>query len=347
MAGLAAGAALGAIPPARAQVACASTKAWWETTAAPGEPELIEPGRWRWTGPVVETPFHEAVPSWEAETPPGTWIEVELRARSGVDWGPWRDLGRWHSARAAVPRASARRQPEVAVDTLIPRRPADALQARVTMAANEAGERPTLRSLAVAFSSETDEAGTAPSPGLASDLAVPARSQMVFPNGGPVWCSPTSLSMVMAYWGIDLPVPDVVDGVWDHGPGIGGNWPFNAAFAASRGLHGKVARLASLAEVEPWTAAGVPVIASIRFGAGELANAPILTALGGHLLVVRGFTADGDVLVNDPAAATDAGVPRRYDRRQIERVWLNGSNGLVYLIYPPGWPVPELPRRCT
>ena len=170
---------------------------------------------------------------------------------------------------------------------------------------------------------------------------------MVFPDGGRVWCSPTSVSMVMAYWAEkggqpewDMPVPTVVRGVWDHGPGIGGNWPFNAAFAAAHGLHGKVVRLASLAEVEPWTAAGVPVIASVRFRAGELANAPIPSALGGHLLVVRGFTADGDVLVNDPAAAADAGVARRYDRAQFERVWLGGSNGLVYLIYPPGWSVP-------
>jgi hypothetical protein len=32
------------------------------------------------------------------------------------------------------------------------------------------------------------------------ELAVPARSQMVYPNGGETWCSPVSLWMVMAYW---------------------------------------------------------------------------------------------------------------------------------------------------
>ena len=312
---------------------CAGGKAYWETAGPPDQ--------------IVELPFREAVPSWEADTPAGSWIEVELRSRADGSWSPWRNLGRWHSGTAARPRASAGRQPEVAVDTLVPRAPADALQARVTLVPNDAGEHPTLRSFAVAFSNEEDPAGVVPSLGLTSDLPVPARSQRVFPNGGRVWCSPTSVSMVMAYWGIDLPVPEVVKGVWDHGSGIGGNWPFNTAFAAAHGLHGKVVRLASLAEVEPWTAAGVPVIASVRFGAGELANAPILTALGGHLLVVRGFTPDGDVLVNDPAAALDAGVPRRYDRLQFERVWLGGSNGLVYLIYPPGWRVPELPRRCS
>jgi hypothetical protein len=359
VAGLAAAAALGPAAAGRAaasaDLACSGGKAYWETAGpATDDLEPIGPaGSWRWTGPIVETAFREAVPSWEADTPAGSWIEVELRARADGEWGGWLKLGRWHAGAAAAPPASFGRQPEVAIDTLEPKQRAEALQARVTLVADESGERPTLRSLAVAFSDRLDRAGVTPSPGLARELIVPSRSQMVFPDGGRVWCSPTSVSMVMAYWAEkggqpewDVPVPTVVRGVWDHGPGIGGNWPFNAAFAAARGLHGKVVRLASLAEVEPWTAAGVPVVASIRFRAGELANAPILSALGGHLLVVRGFTADGDVLVNDPAAASDAGVARRYDRGQFERVWLGGSNGLVYLIYPPGWSVPELPRRC-
>ena len=38
-------------------------------------------------GPIRETsgPFQELIPSWNAETPPGTWIEVRLRARLGAD----------------------------------------------------------------------------------------------------------------------------------------------------------------------------------------------------------------------------------------------------------------------
>jgi hypothetical protein len=242
----------------------------------------------------------------------------------------------------------------VAVDTLVFERPASAVQARVTLEATEPDRTPRVRALGIALSGEVDRPGVVPSAGLASDLAVPTRSQMVFPDGGRVWCSPTSLSMVMAYWAEqvgepswDLPVPAVVRGVLDHGPGIAGNWPFNTAFAAAHGLRARVVRLASLAEVEPWTADGVPVVASIRFRAGELAGAPISSALGGHLLVIRGFTRSGDVLVNDPAAPSDRTVPRRYARLQFERVWLNGSNGVVYLIHPPDWQVPTLPRLCA
>ncbi len=29
---------------------------------------------------------------------------------------------------------------------------------------------------------------------------MPLRSQMIYPNGGEVWCSPTSVAMLLAYW---------------------------------------------------------------------------------------------------------------------------------------------------
>lgn len=53
----------------------------------------------------------------------------------------------------------------------------------------------------------------------------------------------------------------------------------------------------------------------------------------GHLLVVRGFTPEGDVIVNDPAAASDEGVRRVYKRELFQRAWLDRS-GVVYIIYP-------------
>ena len=38
--------------------------------------------------------------------------------------------------------------------------------------------------------------------------------------------------------------------------------------------------------------------------------------------MVVGFTQTGDVVVNDPAAQTRAGVRRTYDRGQFEDAWL-------------------------
>src|SRR6185436_10023061 len=64
----------------------------------------------------------------------------------------------------------------------------------------------------------------------------------------------------------------------------------------------------------------LPVIASVRYGAGELTSAAV-PATSGHLIVVTGL--DGaDALVNDPAAPTAATVPRRYKISELSRVWL-------------------------
>jgi hypothetical protein len=120
-----------------------------------------------------------------------------------------------------------------------------------------------------------------------------------------------------------------------------GNWPFNTAYAATYGLEGYVARFNNLAQVERWIAADVPVIFSLAWGPGELTGAPLLWS-SGHLMVLVGFDADGDPVLNDPAAPGDDTVRRTYLREEFERLWLEHTNGTVYLIYPPGWPVPDL-----
>jgi hypothetical protein len=172
---------------------------------------------------------------------------------------------------------------------------------------------------------------------------------MIYAGGGPVWCSPTSTSMVMAYWAgrlgdpaLNRPVPEVAAAVYDTVYGGNGNWPFNTAYAGQRGLVGYVSRMSTLAQVERWIEAGIPVVASLAWAPGELRNAAV-PSTDGHLLVVVGFTADGDVVVNDPAADPRLGlsVRRVYPRATMERLWLTHSGGTVYLIYPEGQALPS------
>jgi hypothetical protein len=144
---------------------------------------------------------------------------------------------------------------------------------------------------------------------------------------------------VMNQPGWDQPVPQVVTKVWDYVYDGGGNWTFNTAYAASNGLEAKVVRLKSLADAERWTAHRVPVIASIAYGEGELPGSPIPSS-NGHLLVIRGFDENGDVLTNDPAGPSDDQVRITYPREAFEKAFLNHSNGTVYLIYPKGWDIP-------
>jgi hypothetical protein len=168
---------------------------------------------------------------------------------------------------------------------------------------------------------------------------------MVYPDGGEVWCSPTSVSMVLARWLSDSGpceprVRAAVAGVYDHVYRGHGNWPFNTAYAfhAARqsgvDLTACVTRLPDLAAAEPYLAAGIPLVLSYGWRAGELAGAPIPTS-NGHLVVLAGFDSRGDPIIHDPAAPTNATVRRTYRRDQIERLWLAHSAGTAYAIHPP------------
>lgn len=297
------------------------------------------------------------VPSWNARTPSGTWLRMEMRVRSGGNWTRWWDMGVWARGTDTIKRHSVGGQRagdwRVLTDTLQSIGPvfADAYQYRVTLLSKKAGSTPSVRAVYVTASNSYRHGEVlvgADESLWGEDLSVPARSQMIYPNGGEVWCSPTSLSMVMAYWanktgrrGLDQEVPTVARGTYDYVYRGNGNWPFNTAYAASYGLNASVNRFSSLGQVERWISKGVPVVASISWGRGELTGAPI-PASSGHLLVIRGFTEAGNVIVNDPAASSNSGVRRVYQRNEFYRAWFEpGSGGVAYLVSPEGWPVPD------
>lgn len=302
------------------------------------------------------TRFDTLLPSWNATTPSGTYVRMEVRVRSGGGWTRWWNMGIWARGTDTARRQSVNGQRygswEVATDTLQSIGPvfADAYQYRITLATKRSGRSPRVDSLAFTASDSYrhgDFLGVAGGKYLGTDLPVPQRSQMIYPNGGEVWCSPTSLSMVMAYWAnrtgepaLNQTVPTVAGGTYDYAYGGNGNWPFNTAYASSFGLKTSVNRFSSLGQVERWVSKGIPVVASISWSRGQLDGAPI-PASQGHLLVIRGFDRTGKyVIVNDPAASSNSGVRRVYDRQQFADAWMRGSGGVAYIIHPKGWSVP-------
>jgi hypothetical protein len=127
--------------------------------------------------------------------------------------------------------------------------------------------------------------------------------------------------------------------VYDYRYDGAGNWPFNTAYAGTLGLDAYVTRLRSLREAERYIKKGIPLAASVAYGSGELDGAPI-NSTNGHLMVIRGFTKAGDVIVNDPAASSRRSVRRIYDRSQFENAWIPATGGVVYVMRPPGTPLP-------
>lgn len=314
------------------------------------------------TSPEIATPFSykEAIASWNASTPPGSWVEIQFRAKYGERWSKWYVLGIWASDYSTIKRHSVRLQGDsdgfVAVDTFVSsnkKETANAFQLKLRLFSVDGVVTPTVRNASVAYStSPPKRASVSPNTSSPTLLSVPEYSQYVYPDGGEVWCSPVSTAMVLAdldgYTGPAEPrVRAAVEGVFDWIYDGHGNWPFNTAYAARDGVYeGYVARFTSLESVEGFVAAGVPVIMSIAWGKGDLTNSGI-DSTNGHILVVVGFDADGNPIVNDPAndpaSPQDSPVQRTYLRDEFEPLWLEASGGTVYLIYPPGQTVPTLP----
>jgi hypothetical protein len=304
----------------------------------------LEPGETRGTletAPITGD-FDTAVPSWNALTPTGSGVRLELRARFGARWSRYYAMGTW-STDPDLERTSVGGQKDtdgrVSTDTLNLVRRADAVQLRVTLE----GRGATLTGLGVVLSDSTQHERLI---NLAVDrvawgkeLNVPTMSQMVYPGGGEVWCSPTSVTMILRYWDAKngsstaQSVPDAARAMWDTKYDGSGNWSFNAAYAGSRGYRAYIHRLSSLNEAQRFIARGVPLALSIGWDLGTLRGAHIARSEG-HLVVLRGFTKTGNPIINDPAARSDAGVRTIYDRTELERAWITHSGGIVYVIEP-------------
>jgi hypothetical protein len=303
------------------------------------------PRRGTWVSPVIESsdPFTEVLPSWNVEAPPNTGATFEVRVRdlATEKWSEYAYMGQWGRTVHYPARTVEIDDGEVHVDILKRTAPCSALQLRVRLYSFDLGEwrAPALRRLTVVYSGplpegqSTEQISLPPRPETGWLLPVPFTPQGNNPEAiAGSTCSPTSTRMVMAYRGVDLPLTDVALGIYDPEYGIFGTWNRAVAFAGSNGLASSLTRLRNWDQVERHLAEGQPIIASIRFGKNEFPE-NVLKSTNGHLIVIRGMTPEGDLVVNDPASR-DRGEAVVYTRASLKNAWLD-KGGVGYLIGPP------------
>ena len=354
----------------------------YNSTRFEGDRIVLAPGALNgsWTSPAVQTesPFTRLVTSWNTDTPADSRLRVEAQATTTAgETTDWYSLGLWAADDHAVQRTSLNGQSDalgrVDTDTLYAgNTPFSSYTLRVSLERAAADDpSPSVRMLGASVSDFTYSGGpvSAPSATDPVELRVPPLSQEVharqYPQwggGGEAWCSPTSTEMVVEFWGrgpsaddlawvdpsyADPSVDYAARATYDAAYRGTGNWPFNSAYAARYGLDAFVTQLRSLAEAEQFLRAGIPLVASIATRPGELDGFLFSGGTNGHLVVIVGFDAAGNPIVNDPAAWSDASVRRIYDRAQFERVWLRGSSGTVYVIHPVDVPLPPAPGNAA
>lgn len=144
-------------------------------------------------------------------------------------------------------------------------------------------------------------------------------------------CSPASLAMICAFYGESIDVATLARAAHDDLHDIYGNWPRNlqAVHQLTKGrLDARFMRMSSFQELRELLESGTPVVISVR---GSLSGAPY-SPTAGHLLVVCGMTADGDIITVDPAFKDATSANRIYSARDIAIAWLVNRRGSAYVV---------------
>lgn len=316
-----------------------------------------------YTAALVKTaPFQEMVISWNSATPAGTAITIEGQVCVDNTWSEWFSWGTWSTAAETGSAAINPRNGDISLETdtltIKSKKRATAFRYRLTLTSDHSQVTPVVRMVAVSIRDRQNIPKVyPPNPAaadyahLTKDLAVPMYAQTV---RDPVIrsriCSPTSLTMVMRYYGLEKVPEETAWGVMDYVGDMFGNWSFNTAYAASNGLTAYVDFFNSLADLKREIAHGHPVIASVKYRNSAqvpeiypvLHNAPIKST-DGHWVVVRGFIQKNGkeyVLVNDPAAPDNNSVYREYLAGEFEKAWVK----VVYVVTPSQGRSVMLPR---
>ena len=162
--------------------------------------------------------------------------------------------------------------------------------------------------------------------------APPAISQMALgADLGPRVCSPTCTTMVLAQFGKEPDLAAVSAACFDPVSKLYGIWPLALRAASHAGCLGAVEVFDDWQAPQRVIAAGLPLIASIRFAAQGLRGSP-MQATSGHLVVVHAI-GPNRVQVCDPAATDASDVPRTYDTHDFARAWLE-HRGAAYILLP-------------
>lgn len=327
---------------------------------------ILKPNKLKgiYTSSIINTsPFQYLILSWNSDTPKGTSIDIEARVfvktigsnnKLEEKWSDWLSWGTWGTT---IKRASATGviDDEVAyvnTDTLAVKgengETASKIQYRIILNSNKQGITPRVNLISGALRSTLPGKEIKKVLRERTDLSslkvlnVPRFSQMIRdPLIASYICSPTSIAMILSYYGTDLLPEESAWGVYDYNYDGFGNWSFNVAYASSFGYRAYV-DYSTIEELKREIHSGHPVAVSVKYKNSENIeeNLPVVDGApvkwtDGHLIVVCGFTNENGidyVVVNDPAASSNEGVRVKYKLDQFREAWSKFGN-VAYIIH--------------
>jgi hypothetical protein len=254
---------------------------------------------------------------------------VFFRVPHGSGWSPWLEVGYWKANLWPGEKTTAFEGGWINIDTVVLYSYVTEWQFKVEMKRLTATVASPALSLLSFFASDERTTLDADIPAILADrpegILIPttflAQYRISDEYGGRI-CSPTTVSMILLSYDIDVdPLAfalDTYDPYWE----IFGVWPRVVQNASEFGLEGTVTRYRSWGEAREVLAAGGRIGMSI--------GRPLYR---GHLVMLAGFTDSGDPIVHDPARTSD-GYAHVFDKEDLSRSWFD-KGGVAYTFFLP------------
>lgn len=303
------------------------------------------------TIPIVSVrfPFNEAIPSWNGWTTKNSgfrvWMNPLLTNRAPSSWF---DAGTWgRVADELTTRVIPLNNGVYNIDTLQLNTLAEGVSVRFDLVRASADiASPKIYLFALSYTNSTGNQQLARKVGAqqqlpsgSASLNIPYKSQVVDREN---WigriCSPASVNMALARFGIQEETQSVAADLYDPVSDAFGVWHRSIQGASQEGIRGYITRFRSWSDVTKAIAQGHVVCASVRFKAGEV-NDPMVqygrrkNGTEGHLILITGVRADGTVTVHD-TASKDYGVNSVWRQDELAKAWFD-KGGVAYIFTGP------------
>lgn len=274
--------------------------------------------------PVIETDkFTEITPSWNSRTSSDSSVELFIKLRIENQWSDLVSYGVWSTDgfNKGIKEREKYDLMRVTGDRIFVNNDkfGDAVQIKIILR----GNNPKLKLIAFSTDGGYDEPVDGDYLKILDNIPLISQLASGHIHSNSI-CSPTSLTMTLKFHGKDVNLDKVTKGTLDTGNEAYGNWPQNVAFAGEQGMRAYTKKCKSINPVKNFIAKEIPVIASVVSKEKEALEGANSAFPHGHLMVVVGFALrDGIeyIVVNDPAANSDAEVRKYYKLDQWVNVW--------------------------
>ena len=275
-----------------------------------------------------QSPFNEGLPSWNGSAPNSySSFKIQMRFPYNGGWSPWLTVGFWKSNIWGTYGTLTYGGGYIDYDNVKLNSYQSSWQFKIIMTRTSSDKvSPTINKLSF-FVSDSRTTSSVNITNIVNDNpeAIFIPTQFVYQYGvdpviGPDICSPTSVSMILKSYNIEVDPYQFAVATRDPYFNMFGIWPRVVQNASEFGLDGAVTRYRTWSEVREVLANGGRISMSV--------GSPLYPI--GHLLMIAGFTSDGKPIVHDSAKPN--GYSYVYNKTSLSQSWFI-KGGVAYTFY--------------